>query len=462
MGGGVVMYVVNGQLFVSMATAYANGAGRDGLSGLENMTQVALPAKVVDMFTTGWASWVLLENKELWVCGLNTYGALGIGDTTSPAYFVKSTDNVDQMYYSPSMLDRGSSVAANRMFIRKGAQLYGAGYNANGALGIGTTANASSWTLVPIPVDGDTLVRNLGAQFGCLVVVRRRTMPSAGVWVCGYNGARQLGTPVAGNVLTLTDVSSEWGLGGSSLNTIVDAQGGFGYATTAESGNSVLFIRNGFEIMACGYGAGGLLGNGGTASTTVPVLAHQTTSRIKQFTVHGGGFGHAFSVHEDGSVFCWGSNQNGQLGLGDTAQRNSPTNNPALTGKTIKVATQTSRNQYSHNGGILFDMRDTEGHQVLGYTGGTSYGENAGDTPSSGVMFPRLPVFDSRGERIVYEHFGVGATASATVGLATFVAVTDRGAVYSWGHNNQGLVYLPAANLGALFTAPHPWERNNV
>ena len=89
-----------------------------------------------------------------------------------------------------------------------------------------------------------------------------------------------------------------------------------------------------------GSGNSGKLGNGSTASSRVPVavnisgvLAGKT---IKQISA---GENHTCAIASDNRAYCWGSNKNGQLGNGSTADSRVPVAvnmSGALAGKTIK------------------------------------------------------------------------------------------------------------------------------
>ena len=57
------------------------------------------------------------------------------------------------------------------------------------------------------------------------------------------------------------------------------------------------------------------------------------------FAIAAGAY-HTCAVQINGSVWCWGSNGNGQLGIGNTTDQHSPVAVEALTGyQTLKSAT---------------------------------------------------------------------------------------------------------------------------
>jgi alpha-tubulin suppressor-like RCC1 family protein len=67
----------------------------------------------------------------------------------------------------------------------------------------------------------------------------------------------------------------------------------------------------------------GQLGNGDTTQATTPVSV--TMPIGKTFTSISAGFNHACALTSDSLLYCWGGNDNGQLGTGDTTSVSVPT-----------------------------------------------------------------------------------------------------------------------------------------
>ena len=79
------------------------------------------------------------------------------------------------------------------------------------------------------------------------------------------------------------------------------------------------------ELYCWGLGLSGQLGQGNTNSATTPTKVGNATNWIQLTTVSNSFFGSATcAVNATGQLHCWGSNSSGQLGLGDTMQRNAP------------------------------------------------------------------------------------------------------------------------------------------
>ena len=68
------------------------------------------------------------------------------------------------------------------------------------------------------------------------------------------------------------------------------------------------------------WGYGGVLGNGNSAPSSVPVPVHGDMS-WSSLSV---GSGHTCGLTAYGAVYCWGNNERGQFGIGDTGRSMSP------------------------------------------------------------------------------------------------------------------------------------------
>ncbi|KAH3744373.1 X-linked retinitis pigmentosa GTPase regulator [Pelomyxa schiedti] len=85
----------------------------------------------------------------------------------------------------------------------------------------------------------------------------------------------------------------------------------------------------------------GQLGTGDNTQRNTPSLVNfSADTRVIQIAAGGAhGQGHTIAVVESGSIYSWGSNSEGQLGLGDLVNRNTPTIIPALDKRRIfKIA----------------------------------------------------------------------------------------------------------------------------
>jgi len=87
-------------------------------------------------------------------------------------------------------------------------------------------------------------------------------------------------------------------------------------------------IKTDGTLWTWGGGANGSLGLGNTTNYLSPVQVGALTTWLDCF---GGGYGSAGAIKTDGTMWTWGKNTQGQLGLNDTTNRSSPTQVGALT-----------------------------------------------------------------------------------------------------------------------------------
>lgn len=78
------------------------------------------------------------------------------------------------------------------------------------------------------------------------------------------------------------------------------------------------------DVYSFGGNQFGQLGTGSDQAETLPKLLEAECLENKNAKVVSCGARHSAIITEDGSVFCWGWNKYGQLGLGDATDRSTP------------------------------------------------------------------------------------------------------------------------------------------
>ncbi|HEX2315385.1 MAG TPA: hypothetical protein VHJ17_16700 [Thermomonospora sp.] len=160
------------------------------------------------------------------------------------------------------------------------------------------------------------------------------------------------------------------------------------------------------EVYAAGSNDHGELGNNTTVDSTVFVKV-SNLSHVKSVAA---GARYSVAVKQDGTVWTWGANNNGQLGLGHTSERKIPTQVPGITNAVSASANET--------GTVLVVLAD-----------GTvrAWGGNTGNCASS-----TTPV-------TVSGLTGVATTQGAVASAYGFaLAVLADGTVRAWGSNTSG------------------------
>lgn len=269
---------------------------------------------------------------SLFTWGGNGYGQLGDGSTVNKSSPV--------LVGSPT---NWSSVSAKTNLsggIKSDGTLWMWGKNAGqGGLGLGDTVNRSSPTQVGALTNWLTL--SAGSYYAAAIKT------DGSIWAWGTNAYGKLGI---GNT---TYYSSPKQIG--SLTTWSKVSAG-GYNTAA--------IKTDGTLWMWGYNAYGQLGQGNTTHRSSPVQVGALTTWS---VVSCGAFGQTEAIKTDGTLWCWGNNNRGQLGLGDTTNRSSPVQIGALT-NWLKISAGHYHNAAIKTDGTLWTWGFNYGRLGLGNT----------------------------------------------------------------------------------------------
>lgn len=238
------------------------------------------------------------EDHFCW--GHNEAGVLGTGDEgdrTEPVAVLTDVELSPPLYAG----------LAHRCALEPGTDhAFCWGANESGQLGIG---NRETPQLAPQPVAGDLPFgahMAAGHDHTCGIAIDNH----AYCW--GSNAYGQLGH----------DSSSTEEL------APVQVAGGYFFSRIAAGDRFTCgIVLPGFAVYCWGLDSQGQLGDGGAISGMETSLSRRpvkvATDRPMQDVAAGGGT--ACAIDEARTVFCWGANDVGQLGSGDTESRSSPT-----------------------------------------------------------------------------------------------------------------------------------------
>ncbi|TRY76334.1 hypothetical protein TCAL_03868 [Tigriopus californicus] len=124
---------------------------------------------------------------------------------------------------------------------------------------------------------------------------------------------------------------------------------------------------------------------------------------------------HIFAINEEGQVFAWGRNEQGQLGLGDTKDRKKPAKVEFPEGVQIaKIATGKNHSLFLTDAGEIFACGDNR------------HGQTSGGKKDSKCTKPTRVSHEGPSAK----HIACGGDFSAFVG-------TD-GSIWTWGHPEHG------------------------
>ncbi len=195
------------------------------------------------------------------------------------------------------------------------------GANSLGALGDGSTSNSSLPRTVQSVATGSTLHNVVDAALGfyhsCFLI-------GDGTARCtGYNGFGQLGNNSTADNTRAVAVA---GGSGSGVQTgIVNLQSGY---------NHLCALLNNGTARCWGYNVSGALGDGTTTERHVPRTVENSagTGALSGVSAIAASDTRSCALFPSGRAQCWGSNYSGALGDGSTAQRTRPRNVKNSTG----------------------------------------------------------------------------------------------------------------------------------
>jgi alpha-tubulin suppressor-like RCC1 family protein len=403
--------------------AYCWGLGTSGQLGNHATATSSVPVAVttsgvlsgrtVTQVSAGQYHTCALDNLGTGYCwGLNSSGQDGRADT--------GTNFDAPVTIEPAGLDLITSGYTHSCMIRSG-RAYCWGANTYGQLGNNSTVSSS----VPVPVytggalSGVTLIQVVaGNGYTC-------ALDSDGVAFCwGYNADGELGN----NSTTASDVpvavNTAGVLSGQTLTELTAGQ----YAACALSAVGTAYCW--------GQGTSGQLGNGGTASSSVPVAV--TASGLAFTAIDGGGL-FACAVSTTGTAYCWGANASGQLGNSTTTTSDVPVL-VNLPGAYVLTLTAGFNHACLVSGTTSF----------INYCwGDDTYGELGNGTTTTTPQ--STPVTLAASSALT------GKTlAEINAGYQSTCATDSTGLAYCWGENNDGQVgnnTTTTANAAVAVTA---------
>jgi alpha-tubulin suppressor-like RCC1 family protein len=319
----------------------ALGAGSGSTNGSSSPVAVAGTHAFTAISAGNLHSCALAAAGSAYCWGLNAYGGLGDGSTTNSTVPVPLSGGLAL-----------SSVSAGGDYHSCGVTTAGAafcwGNNASGQLGTGASSGPQT---VPVAVAGGLVFKAISTRANTTC-----GLTATGAAYCwGYNGYGQLGdgsrdnssAPVAvtGGLSFLTISVGYYHVCGQTSGGIYcwgrDESGELGDGSTTDRSGPVLVsgstafttvsagaddgngyscgLTSGGAAYCWGYNATGLLGNGSTTNSSVPM---PVAGGIQFSSISAGG-DHACGVATGGVLYCWGSDAYGQLGNGNGSFTNS-------------------------------------------------------------------------------------------------------------------------------------------
>jgi|HubBroStandDraft_3_1064219.scaffolds.fasta_scaffold00221_9 alpha-tubulin suppressor-like RCC1 family protein len=450
----------------STGAAYCWGANGNGQLGNSSTTQSLVPVAVT---TSGVLSGKTLtqisaDENGMYTCALDaagaaycwgaaSFGQLGNGGVSSTPGVPVAV--VTSGVLSGKTLTQIATGSGSTCAVSSTGAAYCWGQGVNGELGNGSAVSSNVPAAVTMSgvLAGKTLTQvSLGTNFAC-------ALDSTGAAYCwGLNTSGQVGNPAtATHFLVPTAVTSQAAVsagythsctisGGKAYCWGDNSDGELGNGRTASSSVPVAVVTSGVlagvtltqitagffftcalsttgAVYCWGFNADGELGNNSTTNSSVPVAV--TTSgvlsgvTVTQITADSGY--NACALGSAGAAYCWGKNNDGQLGNNTVTSSSVPvavSTSGVLAGKTLTQITA---------GNDLTCALDSTG---LAYCWGDNTRGQLGNNSTTTSPVP-----------VAVTATGVLSAVTLTqisAGNAFACALGSTGAAYCWGYNASG------------------------
>ncbi|MCT4565099.1 MAG: hypothetical protein N4A68_12415 [Maledivibacter sp.] len=272
---------------------WAWGDNEYGQLGDGRRTQRSTPVQVSDLsgvkaVAGGWGhSLGVKEDGTVYTWGINSYGQLGDGTTINRSIPVEE-----------SILNGVKAVAGgvfHSLALTEDGTVWAWGWNIYGQLGDGTTIGRYTPQSARISEE----VKAVAAGGGYSIALRE----DGKVCTWGSNSYGQLGNGTTRDSCIPEDLSR--------LSEVKAVAAGWGHS---------IALKEDGTVWTWGKNSGGQLGDGTTVNRSIP----QEVRRLWEIKAVAAGMNHSIALREDGTVWTWGDNRNGQLGDGTTIDRSSP------------------------------------------------------------------------------------------------------------------------------------------
>eukprot|EP01124_Arcella_intermedia_P021516 TRINITY_DN3014_c3_g1_i1.p1 TRINITY_DN3014_c3_g1~~TRINITY_DN3014_c3_g1_i1.p1 ORF type:complete len:415 (+),score=42.74 TRINITY_DN3014_c3_g1_i1:84-1328(+) len=341
---------VNAMLIDENGGLYGWGSNSYGELGLGNNKAIVEPTQnhSLDGFPVeialGYRHSVFLNSEQtLYSCGKNHVGQLGHGTRTEQIIPTK----IDSLRGNVTRVACGE---VHSLALLSNGALFAWGNNSEGQLGLGDHKDR----LVPTLISG--LVRRI-VQMDCGGNFSVALTMDGMVYSWGYNPFGELGI---GNTLSYNTPQKVVG-----ISNIIQVSCGCYHA---------LALSKGGEIYGWGYNQMGELGIDSLGNQYLPVkITTSLPAKVVQICC---GRNHSMALLSDGSLYSWGNNTFGQLGMGQVEYLSVPTRVDGIDEKIIQIKC-----------GCLYSMAITASYHL--YCWGSNANGELGDEKLKVELVPK-------------------------------------------------------------------------
>ena len=208
------------------------------------------------------------------------------------------------------------------LIVKENGEVWGWGYSLNGIMGTNHDERDER-TDVPVQIQGLSNIIKISSQGRYVLALDNH----GNVWSWGANGAGQLGNGSRSGDKTIVIGFSNTGTEIYSSNHYHPTKiQGLSNITAIETGGrsySMALSADG-HVFSWGDGSSGMLGQTGASGQYI--TAPGQIGLLKNIKTISAGYSHALAINQEGEVWVWGSNYHGQIGDGTTDGDGGKTN----------------------------------------------------------------------------------------------------------------------------------------
>lgn len=387
----------------------------------------------------------------LFIWGTNTSGQLGLGDValrSSPVQLGTSSFSVVS-----------ASNNAHTLAVTIDGALFSWGNNTFSQLGLSDTVNRSS----PVQVGSSYTKVYAGTNYSLATKADNTVF----AWGDGTKGNLGIINPLSWTVISAgigihqdytlwvwgDNTSGQLGISSTQYRSSPVQIGTTSWTYTYSTTSNTFAIKSDGSLWGWGFNAQGQLGLFDTTARSSPVQIGSDTNWSTVVANASGATGHVLAIKTNGTLWSWGSNLLGQLGLGDTATKNSPTQvgtsswTKVSAGNSYSLAIASNNLLYGWGNNSFGQIKDTgmsflqignalavrQDGQLWVWGGNGSNGGDAGVLGDGTTVNKSSPVLISGTWKSAVNGSGLGS-------FNTSAGITAAGILYGWGMNAGGSV----------------------
>jgi alpha-tubulin suppressor-like RCC1 family protein len=341
----------------------------------------------------------LQADGTLWGTGLNLFGQVGDGSFTTRKQAVQIG--------SGSSWKAVSAGAEHNLALRSDGTLWAWGRGNSGQLGRLVNGNPPASQNSPVQIGADRDWVAVAASGGASSYALKG---DGTLWAWGANGSGQLGNGQSSQQNTPAQVTTPSGRKFTAL---------------AAGRDHALALAADGSLWSFGLNSFGQLGDSSNNQRLTPVQVLSANQLDNDWKAIAAGDFHSAALKSDGTLWTWGGNGSGQLGLGSTGAQNTP----------IQVGTDSDWSAVAAGSLHTLALKRSGSLWACGDNRSGQLGNNLTSAQNTPVL--------------VGASSPLGDVVSISGGELHSLAIKANGEIYAWGDNGTGQ-FGNGGNSGAL------------